>query len=50
MSIQLSHSLTEQKIDKTIKKLPYKQSKQEFLMTAIDHYVRSLIKDKTIKP
>ena len=50
MSIQLNHSLTEQKIEKVMKQLPYIQSKQEFLMTAIDHYVRSLIKNKMIKP
>ncbi len=50
MSIQFNHSLTEQKIDKAMKQLPYKQSKQEFLMTAIDQYVRNLIKNKTIKP
>ena len=31
------------------KQLPYTQSKHEFLMTAIDHYVRSFIKNKTIK-
>lgn len=49
MSIQINHSLTEKKIEKTIKKLPYTQSKQEFIITSIDHYVRSLIKDKTIK-
>ncbi len=50
MSIQLNHSLTEKKIEKAMKQLPYTQSKQEFLMTAIGHYVRSLIKDKTIQP
>ena len=50
MSIQFNHSLTEKKIDKAIKQIPYTQSKQEFIITAIDNYVRSLIKNKTIKP
>ena len=50
MSIQFNHSLTEKKIEKEMKQLPYAQSKQEFLMTAIDHYACSLIKNKTIKP
>ena len=50
MSIQFNHSATETKIEKVLKKLPYTQSKQEFLMTAVEHYIKNLVKEKTIKP
>ena len=49
MSIQFSHSTTETKIDKVIKKLPYQQTKQQFVQTAIEHYIENLVKNKTIK-
>ena len=50
MSIQFSHSPTETKIDKVIKKLPYQQNKQQFLQTAIEQYIENLYKSKVIKP
>ena len=49
MSIQFNHSPTEQKLDKAIKKLPYQQTKQQFIQTAIEAYIEKLVKDKTIK-
>ena len=50
MTISFQHSATEAKIDKAIKKLPYKQSKVDFVATGIDAYIEALIKDKVIKP
>ena len=50
MSIQFNHSPTETKIDKVIKKLPYQQTKQQFLQTAVEQYIETLVKNKTIKP
>ena len=49
MSIQFSHSLTEQKVDKALKQLPYQQTKQQFVMTAIDQYIDFLKQNKQIK-
>ena len=43
MSIQFSHSPTETKIDKVIKKLPYQQTKQQFIQTFAESF-----KDTTI--
>ena len=39
MSIQFQHSPTETQIDKVIKKLPYQQTKQQFIQTAIETYI-----------
>ncbi len=50
MSISISNSQLENRIDKAIKKLPYKQSKVDFVATGIDAYIEALIKDKVIKP
>ena len=49
MSISINHSPTEKKIEKAIKQLPYNQSKQEFITTAIDKYIKTLIKEKVVK-
>ena len=48
MSIQFSHSPTEQKVDKALKQLPYQQTKQQFVMTAIDQYIDFLKQNKQI--
>ena len=37
MSIQLKYQL-EQRIDKAIKQLPYSQSKEDFVLTALNNY------------
>ena len=50
MSIQFNHSLTEQKIDKALKKLPYQQTKQQFIQTAVEQYIENLVKSRVIKP
>ena len=50
MSIQFQHSPTEAQLDKAIKKLPYQQTKQQFLQTAVEQYIENLVKNKTIKP
>ena len=50
MTISFQHSPTEEKIDKAIKKLPYQQTKQQFVQTAIEQYIENLVKNKTIKP
>ena len=49
MSIQFQHSPTEAQLDKAIKKLPYQQTKQQFVQTAIEQYIENLVKNKTIK-
>ena len=49
MTISFQHSATEGKIDKAIKKLPYQQTKQQFVQTAIEQYIETLVKNKTIK-
>ena len=49
MSISISNSQLENRIDKAIKKLPYKQSKVDFVATGIDAYIEALIKDKVLK-
>tara|TARA_Y100001968_G_scaffold327345_1_gene372192 strand:+ start:1147 stop:2160 length:1014 start_codon:yes stop_codon:yes gene_type:complete len=50
MSIQFSHSPTETKIDKVIKKLPYQQTKQQFVQTAIEHYIENLVMKNNFTP
>ena len=49
MTISFQHSPTEAKIDKAIKKLPYQQTKQQFVQTAIEQYIENLVNNKTIK-
>lgn len=49
MSIQFNHGPTEALIDKVLKKVPYQQTKVQFVLTAVDHYVKALVKDKIIK-
>jgi len=49
MAISISHSPTEAKVDKALKQLPYQQTKQQFIMTAIDQYIDCLTKNKQIK-
>ena len=39
---------TEQRIDKALKQLPYKQSKNDFIVTAIDNYLKDLLKKRVI--
>ena len=50
MTISITNSLLENKIDKALKKLPYQQTKQQFLQTAVEQYIENLVKNKTIKP
>ena len=40
---------TEQRIDKALKQLPYKQSKNDFIVTAIDTYLKELLKTRVLK-
>ena len=40
---------TEQIIDKALKQLPYKQSKNDFIVTAIDTYLKELLKTRFLK-
>ncbi len=49
MSITFNQSQLEGKIDKAIKQLPYQQSKQDFLVTAVELYLKQLAAGKTIK-
>ena len=49
MSIQINNGKIEALIDKVLKKVPYEQTKVQFVCTAVDHYVKQLVKDKTIK-
>jgi len=49
MSIQFTDGKTEALIDKVLKKVPYQQTKVQFVLTAIDHYVKQLVKDKVVK-
>ena len=39
---------TEQRIAKALKQLPYKQSKNDFIVTAIDNYLKDLLKKRVI--
>ena len=48
MSIQLKYQL-EQRIDKAIKQLPYIQSKDDFVLTALNNYFDLLIRQRLIK-
>jgi|MGYP000034630228 hypothetical protein len=47
MATQLDYN-TEQRIDKALKQLPYKQSKKDFIVTAIDTYLKELLKKRVI--
>ena len=49
MSISINHAITETKIDKALKQLPYQQTKQQFVLTAIDQYIDFLKQKKQIK-
>ncbi len=49
MSITFTHSQLESKIDKVIKQVPYHQTKQDFLVTAVELYLKQLAAGKTIK-
>ena len=48
MSIQLKNQL-QQRIDKAIKQLPYSQSKEDFVLTALDNYFDLLLRQRLIK-
>ena len=48
MQIAISSNLN-QRIDKAMKQLPYKQSKQDFINTAIDKHLEELFKEKVFK-
>ena len=48
MSIQLKYQL-EQRIDKAIKQLPYSQSKEDFVLTALNNYFDLLMRQRLIK-
>jgi len=50
MSISFNNSKLENRIDRALKKLPYKQSKVDFVATGVDAYIDALIKDRVIKP
>ena len=50
MSIVINNSLLESKINKAIQKLPYTQSKVDFVSTGITAYIDALVKEKVIKP
>ena len=39
---------TERRIDKALKQLPYKQSKNDFIVSAIDTYLVELLKKRVI--
>ncbi len=49
MSISINHAITETKIDKALKQLPYQQTTQQFVLTAIDQYIDFLKQNKQIK-
>ena len=49
MSIVINNSLLESKINKAIQKLPYTQSKVDFVSTGITAYIDALVKEKVIK-
>ena len=48
MQINIS-SNTNQRIDKAMKQLPYKQSKDDFITTAIDSHLEELFVKKELK-
>ena len=50
MSISFNNSKLENRIDRALKKLPYKQSKVDLVETAVKSYIDALVKDKVIKP
>ena len=47
MSASLDYN-TEQRIAKALKQLPYKQSKNDFIISAIDTYLKELLKKRVI--
>ena len=49
MSIQLHNSKQENKIDRTLKALPYKQNKEQFLEDAVDYFIEGLYKERILK-
>ena len=49
MTIDIRDYKTEQRVEKVIKQLPYSQSKQNFVLTALNLYIEQLWKDKIIK-
>jgi len=48
MATQLDYN-TEQRIDKALKQLPYKQSEKDFINTAIDKHLEELYKSRDLK-
>ncbi len=48
MSASLDYN-TERRIDKALKQLPYKQSKNDFIATAIDRHLEELFKARDLK-
>ena len=50
MGVSFSNSRLENRIDKALKQLPYKQSKVDLVETAVKSYIDALVKDKVIKP
>tara|TARA_B100001250_G_scaffold305193_1_gene267160 strand:- start:1031 stop:1180 length:150 start_codon:yes stop_codon:yes gene_type:complete len=49
MTIQYKNAAMERMVDKNIKKLPYPQTKQQFIDAALDHYSKHLIATRIIK-
>ena len=48
MTIDIRDYKTEQRVEKVIKQLPYSQSKQNFVLTALNLYIDQLWKGKII--
>ena len=49
MTIEIKDFNTEQRVEKVIKQLPYSQSKQNFVLTALNLYIDKLWKGRIIK-
>ena len=49
MTIQYKNAAKERMMDNNIKKLPYPQTKQQFIDAALDHYTKHLITTRVIK-
>ena len=49
MTIEIRDYKTEQRVEKVIKQLPYSQSKQNFVLTALNLYIDKLRKERIIK-
>ena len=49
MTIEIRDFNTEQRVEKVIKQLPYSQSKQNFVLTALNLYIDQLWKERIIK-